>query len=109
MARKWTRRQEALWYALTMAKKIDALPVVPRNKYPWHQWADGDTWLIEAGTDYHVSNDAMRRAVHSHAQRLGITAETHLAEGGLAIRFHVPTSPEPKKVKKIGRNSSPAK
>jgi hypothetical protein len=50
-----------------------------RPKYPWAEWFDGRTHILEQGVDYDAeSPKAFRSTIYSAASRLKVTVETRI-------------------------------
>lgn len=71
-----------------MAKTIEMqLRPLGRHKYPWHEWSNGEAWLLTYGEDFTVPVDSMRRAAHTHAKRTGMGIATRATKEGLVVQF----------------------
>lgn len=58
-----------------------------RRIYPWETWADGATWLLKLGVDYHCTTSSMRTGAKLWARRHGYRVATRIADGGFYLRF----------------------
>jgi len=63
----------------------------PVSKYPWDEWTDGKTHVIEQGEDFTVSYESMRTILYSKARRMDMKVWTNMSpDGGMFIRFYRP-------------------
>lgn len=83
-----------------MAERLnDELPTPGRRRrYPWDEWLDGSTWLLEHGEDFTVAAETMRVMVYQNATKRGlkVTTELHGPVGSedLKIRAYTPEPEE---------------
>jgi len=61
-------------------------------RYPWDEWADGNTWHLVEGDDYHTSTDNFIDTAKKWARRHGQCLRRRRATDGLYIRF-IPKEP----------------
>lgn len=55
--------------------------------YPWHQWADGNTWHLLAGHDYHTSTASFTNAAKQYAHRHQMHLQRRQTPDGLYVRL----------------------
>lgn len=84
-----------------MASKMNEKPdFVQRTRYPWHEWADGDVWLIERETDYVVSDKSFQVCAAAYARNNGFILRSKKHPQGLVVQFVKTTSPAKKKLRR---------
>ncbi|SCF06433.1 hypothetical protein [Micromonospora mirobrigensis] len=86
-----------------MARKVQPETLAVRGAYPWKEWTDGETWQLERGKDYTITDEAMRAQAYSYACRNGMVVRTGVTEEGVVLRFNKPLPK--KRVKKVKRRS----
>lgn len=73
-----------------MAKRVseEFVRTMPRrNKYPWHEWADGEWWQLERGEDFDVAANTITQAAKSWGERRGFKVLA-IASGNMAyVKF----------------------
>lgn len=72
-----------------MARVVEELPAggqVRPELHPWRDWFDGRVWLLEAGVDFSIDPESMRRQVGPAARRHGVTATTRVRPEGIYIQ-----------------------
>lgn len=70
-----------------------------RAKYPWHQWADGNVWLLERGDDYAVPDETMISAARQWAVRKQYDIRIEKHRIGIVVQF-VKFTPVKKKLRR---------
>lgn len=71
-----------------MSKIISEMPEVPKTKYPWDEWFDGQTRLLEPGVDFHVRPDAFRSGAYARAKVAGLKVTVLLRSEGVYLQAH---------------------
>ncbi len=61
-----------------------------RSKYPWHEWADGNLWLLKRGEDYVIADLTMQNTAHIHARNHGMKVVTRTHKDGVLVQFSTP-------------------
>lgn len=83
-----------------------------RQKYPWHLWANGNTWEVVKGDDFFGTINSMTAALHTYARYHGLKVRTtsYVKKAGqqcIAFQFWTPKSqstiPQKKRLKNRGR------
>jgi len=73
-----------------MAKILEALPPQIRRgrteQYPWADWFDGQTWLLEQGIDYDAETESMRSCAYAAARRHGVKISLRTIGDDLALQ-----------------------
>jgi hypothetical protein len=60
--------------------------------YPWDEWSDGQTRIVERFVDFHCAMDSFTNHVHTWARRHGFRARTQtVAVNRIAIRMEPTT------------------
>lgn len=78
-----------------MAEIIEDDSLKPRRRYPWDEWADGQTRRIRRGVDFDTSAGSMRVQLYQEARRRGLKVTAALsgvvgAEDTVTFRFYRP-------------------
>jgi hypothetical protein len=45
-------------------------------KYPWHQWFNGEQWVIRQGEDFDIDRVSMQRTIGGAARARGLAFST---------------------------------
>jgi hypothetical protein len=53
---------------------------MPRNRYPWDEWCDGEEHTIVQGIDFHVSPKQMRHVLYGRCQRRWMWVTTSISD-----------------------------
>jgi hypothetical protein len=64
-----------------MAETVNEMPSIGRhkkNKYPWHDWFDGQVWKIEESDFEPTSIAGFRSGATIAAKRMGLTVITRV-------------------------------
>jgi len=63
-----------------MATVVEQLPHPggrrPPGEYPWDEWLDGQTWVLQQGVDYTVATRAMRAYAYRAGRARDLTVST---------------------------------
>jgi hypothetical protein len=67
---------------------IDFGPRKPYRRYPWDQWANGETWVLTQGEDFDVTVDSFCDTAREWARTHGylLRSEAH-SETTVFLRF----------------------
>lgn len=70
-----------------MARVVTQVPA-PRyyDRYPWHEWLDGQLWELSRDTDFNDPVEALRKYAWSAAKSRGLRAITRVVNGNLYVR-----------------------
>jgi hypothetical protein len=109
LSTNWNNEADlTLLYGSLMAERLDReRSPKRRGKYPWHEWTDGDPWLIERGKDYIVPDQAFMSAARQYAERKGLQVRAESDPDGVVVQFEepMPTTAK-KKLKRPTRNET---
>jgi len=74
-----------------MARRLDAFPEAPSQRYPWSEWLDGGAWELTKGQDYEARTSTIIANARSQAKRRGGNLRTRTLRTGedeaVAIQF----------------------
>jgi hypothetical protein len=62
------------------------------HRYPWNDWANGETWVLVRGEDYKISTMQFRSQMSQVARRRGLTLHTIVSEDSetVTVKFEKP-------------------
>lgn len=69
-----------------MPKRTPNTPPPPR-RYAWKDWADGQWWEFQRGSDYTIATKNFLVVAWNWGHRNGYTVETRATDTGCKIRF----------------------
>lgn len=72
-----------------------------RRRYPWHEWSNGETWILVRGEDYSIPDKSMVSNCHSYANYNNMMATVRTHPEGLMVRFSSRTTRRVKRTKKF--------
>lgn len=72
-----------------MATMIPKL--TPARRYPWEKWANGRTWRLTKGDDFHGDPETLRSTIYTYARRHGLTATVAVKGNAVEVQFKKPT------------------
>ena len=73
-----------------MAKTIESFPTNfdKRNKYPWHEWANGQIWQVVRGVDFETSSRGFSNLVYVTARRNGKLSRAVIDGDTVTFQFY---------------------
>jgi hypothetical protein len=77
-----------------MSKIVSGMPDPHPTRYPWDEWFDGQTRLLEPDVDYQTSPDSFRSVVYITAKKAGMQAHVRIRPEGVYLRA-TPRDKEP--------------
>jgi hypothetical protein len=69
-----------------MSKIVSDMPDPHPTRYPWDEWFDGQTRLLEADTDFYTAPDSFRSVVYITAKKHGMQAHVRIRPEGVYLR-----------------------
>jgi hypothetical protein len=60
------------------------------TRYPWHQWLDGQVWVLKKGEDYDIQTLSMRVQCHARAEKRGLKARVRASGDTIWVQAYKP-------------------
>lgn len=58
-----------------------------QDRYPWHEWTDGQWRQAVRGEDYRITDEGFRSCLYNYARIRGLKAESRKNEDGVVFRL----------------------
>lgn len=61
---------------------------MPKDKYPWNEWLDGQHRILHQGKDFVIKPRSMRSYIYAEATLRGLDVEVRLGEDFITVEVH---------------------